>query len=175
MWRDDQFARLATTVTYTMAALGPASLNTGGEQPEFDVEGSDIDAEGEDDIEVDYSIGHTPGVEKPEESLSDSDSEGDPDDVDVVGDVDEDAEEDEDEEDFVGAVKFPDGQMDDSDEDVALDDGPDANDDSADEEDNDNSDKSSSSAESVAVAEWEGGSEGAEEVEAEVANRNNCM
>ncbi|MCJ1280847.1 hypothetical protein MMC26_000164 [Xylographa opegraphella] len=158
-----------------MAALGPASMNTGGEQPEFDLEGSDIDAEGEDDIEVDYSMVHTPIVEKAEESLSDSDAQGDQDDGDLVGDRDEDAEDDEDEADFVGAVKIPDGHMGDSDEDVVLEDGSDANDDSVDEEDDDNSDKSSSSAESVAIAEWEGGSEGAEEVEAEVANRNNCI
>ncbi|MCJ1391091.1 hypothetical protein MMC18_003953 [Xylographa bjoerkii] len=158
-----------------MAALGPASLDTGREQPEFDMEGSDIDAEGEDDIEVDYSIGHTPLVENAEQSLSDSDAQGDQDDGDVLGHADEDAENDEDEEDFVGAVKIPDGQTGDSDEDAIVEDGSDANEDSADEEDDDDSDKSSSSAESIAVAEWEGGSEGPEEVEAEVANRNNCI
>ena len=160
-----------------MAALGPAPLDADGEQPEFEVEGSDIDAEGEDDIEVDYGTSHTPAVQHAEENSFVSDTQGDEDDGNAVDDEDRDAEddEDEDEEDFVGAVKIPDGQMGDSDEDAIVEDGSDVNEDSVDEEDDDNSDKSSSSAESVAVAEWEGGSEGAEEIEAEVANRNNCM
>ncbi|MCJ1474236.1 hypothetical protein MMC13_002894 [Lambiella insularis] len=150
-------------------------MKSGTDHPDYDVGGSDIDAEGEDDIEVDYSTAHTPVVEIADEEPSESGGEADEDEGDEshgelgVGDDEEEGEE------FVGAVKVPDGQADNSDEDAAVEDGSDVNDDSAGDEDDDDSGKSSTSAESIAVEEWEGGSEGAEEVEAEVANRNNCI
>lgn len=42
-------------------------------------------------------------------------------------------------------------------------------------EENDDSDKSFSDADSVIAEGWEGGTQAADEVEVEVANRNNCM
>lgn len=153
-----------------MAAVAPAQLESRQEPVEYDVGESDIDAEGEEDVEIDYSMAHTPAVENVAE-----DGHSDSNEAEEQGEPNDDGEGEEDEEDFVGAVKIPNGHAIDSDEEVVDDDGSEANEDSVDEEEDDDSDKSSSSAESVAVEEWEGGSDGGEEGEAEVANRNNCM
>jgi hypothetical protein len=153
-----------------MAAVAPAQMESRQEPVEYDVGASDVDAEGEEDVEIDYSMAHTPAVEIAAEG-----EQSDSDEPEEQGEPNDDGEEEEDEEDFVGAVKIPNGHAIDSDEEAGDEDGSEVNEDSVDEEDDDNSDKSSSSAESVAVEEWEGGSDGGEEAEAEVANRNNCM
>ena len=167
----------------------PYTAENGVESTEYDTGGSDLDAEGEDDVEIDYVIVHTPAVapteegemldgEDQEQQIEEDAREAEADDQD-----DEEEDEDEDEEDFVGAVKLPNGRTGESDEEEAvLDDVSEIgeasiandNEEEDDEEDNE-SDKSSSSEESVAAEEWEGGSDGADEGEAEVANRNNCM
>lgn len=153
-----------------MAAVAPVQLESRQEPVEFDVGGSDVDAEGEEDVEIDYSMAHTPAVENvAEEEHSNSDG---PEDQAGPNDNDE---EEEDEEEFVGAVKIPNGHAVDSDEEAGDEDGSEVNEDSVDEDDDDDSEKGSSSAESVAVEEWEGGTDGGEEAETEVANRNNCM
>ena len=153
-----------------MAAVAPAQLESRQNPVEYDMGESDIDAEGEEDVEIDYSMAHTPAVENVAE-----DGHTDSDEPEEQGQANEDGEEEEDEEDFVGAVKIPNGHAIESDDEAVDEDGSEADEDSVDEDDDDDSDKSSSSAESVAVEEWEGGSDGGEEGEAEVANRNNCM
>ena len=152
-----------------MAVVGPAHLNSGLESgldsAQYDMTGSDIDAEGEDDIELDYPptdthMSEPADVVDPSDSLSDHGDEED----------DED-EEDEDEDENVGAVKVPNGHEVESDEDAVIEDGTGESSIT----DDDESDKSSSEAESAAGEEWEGGSEGPEDAEGEVATRNNCM
>ena len=156
-----------------MAALGPAQLESEVAQVEYNDGESDVDAEGEDDMDVDYSATQAPvventGGEEPSESdISDDQGEG------LDGREEEGANGDE--EDFVGAVKVPTGQDVDSEEDAIDEEGSELNEESVDEDEDDDTEKSSSSAESVVAGEWEGGSEGADDGEAEVANRNNCM
>ncbi|MCJ1259955.1 hypothetical protein MMC24_007794 [Lignoscripta atroalba] len=151
-----------------MAAVGPAQLDGGMETIDYDMAGSDLDAEGEDDLEVDYNMTDAPASE-PADVVEDSDSVVDNDEV-GEDDEDEDAEDDEEDE-VVGAVKLPNGHEAESDEDAIVGDGSDASSVAED----DDSDKSSSEAESAVAEEWEGGSEGPDEAEAEVATRNNCM
>ena len=156
-----------------MAALEPAQLESEVAQVEYNVGESDVDAEGEDDMELDYSAAQTPaagnigGDELSESDISDDQGEG--------LDEGEEGGAEGDEEDFVGAVKVPTSHNVDSEEDAIDEEGSALNEDSADEDEDDDTDKSSSSAESVVAGEWEGGSEGADDGEAEVANRNNCM
>ena len=149
-----------------MAAVGSTQLEGALDNVEYDMGGSDVDAEGEDDPEVDDSA--VPVVAH--------DSSGDDNISDAVSDIDEmDLENEDDHEDEagVGAVKLPNGHLEDSDEDAVVDDVSDAEDSSV--AADDDSGKSSSDAESAAGDEWEGGSDGGEEGEAEVANRNNCV
>ena len=152
-----------------MAVVGPAQLNTTTENIEYDMTGSDVDAEGEDDPELEYPITDVPASE-PIDAMEESDSaaEGD-----EVGADDEDEEEDnsENEDEAVGAVKIPNGREVESDDDAMVEDGLEESS-AADEDD---SEKNSSDAESAAAEDWEGGSEGPENAEAEVATRNNCM
>ena len=156
-----------------MAALEPAEPESEVAQAEHNAGGSDIDAEGEDDMELDYSAAQTPAAEniggdEPSESeMSNDQGEG------FDEGEGEDAESDE--EDFVGAVKVPHGQDAESEDDAVDEEGSPLNEDSADEAEDRDTDRSSNSAESVVAEEWEGGSEGADDGDAEVANRNNCM
>ena len=175
-----------------MGVVVPPAAENGAEPTEYDTGGSDLDAEGEDDVEIDYSIAHTPAVgptdeeemldgEGQEQQIAEDAREAEADDQE---DEDQEAEdEEEDEEDFVGAVKLPNGRTGESDEEEAIledvsemgEASIENDDEEEDEEEDNDSDKSSSSEESVAAEEWEGGSDGADEGEAEVANRNNCM
>ena len=171
-----------------MAAVVPHTAENGVEPTEYDTGGSDLDAEGEDDVEIDYSIAHPPAVAPAEEGEM-LDGEGQEQQIEddareaEVDDQDDDDEDEEDEEDFVGAVKLPNGRTGESDEEEAIleevsemgEASIENGDEEEDEEEDNDSDKSSSSEESVAAEEWEGGSDGADEGEAEVANRNNCM
>lgn len=145
-----------------MAAVASAPLERAMDDIEYDVAGSDVDAEGEDDPEVDYDMSRAVADELSE------DAEGS--DIELTAEEPENDDEEDEEEHGVGAVKIPKGEMLDSDEDVIIDD---ISETSADIDDEPN--KSSSEAESANGAEWEGESEGGEEAEAEVANRNNCM
>jgi histone acetyltransferase SAS3 len=160
-----------------MAAVASVQLETSVDRVDridhanFDMQEDDMDAEGEDDVEIYHSSVNTPLVEGAGE-----DEQSESDESDKNSEANDEADGEEDEEDFVGAVKIPNGRTGDSDEDEVDDDddGSEAHDGGSGEEDDD-SDKSSDSAESVAVEEWEGASEGAETAEAEVANRNNCV
>ena len=145
-----------------MAAVAPAQLERAMDNIEYDVAGSDVDAEGEDDPEVDYDVSRVAADELSE------DAEGS--DIEPIAEEPENDDEDDEEGRGVGAVKIPKGEMLDSDDDVIIDD---VSETSANIDDEPN--KSSSEAESANGAEWEGDSEGGEEAEAEVANRNNCM
>ena len=154
-----------------MAAVGSVHTQLEGavEDVEYYSAGSDVDAEGEDDIPVDYI--EVPNIAD-EIIKNGDDQEQDPNE----DEMDDDDEEDEDEDLGVGAVKLPNGHMVDSDEDAIVEDASDADDSIAEEEEeDDDSDKNSSDAESAAGEEWEGGSDEGEEAEAEVANRNNCV
>lgn len=162
-----------------MAALEPVQFDNEMELPVYGDGASELDAEGEQDIELDYSLAPTPAAGNTDGGdLSTVDAH----DVDEGEDEEEDEEEEddgedeveEDEEDFVGAVKIPHGHGVESDDDAIVEDASDANEVESNDDEEEDSDKSSSSAGSVA-AEWEDGSDGAEEAEAEVANRNNCM
>ncbi|KAL9115620.1 MAG: hypothetical protein Q9187_007225, partial [Circinaria calcarea] len=144
-----------------MAAVAPAQLERAMDDVAYDAAGSDVDAEGEDDPEVYYDVSR--GVV---EELSE-DAEGS--DIEPIAEEPENDEEDDDEEHGVGAVKIPKGETLDSDEDAVID----ISETSIDVDDEPN--KSSSEAESANGAEWEGDSEGGEEAEGEVANRNNCV
>ena len=147
----------------------PAALGGSGEE-DYNMDGSDVDAEGEEDEEYELANeGDLPGAFAGEEDANESDV--DP------GDAEGEQEEDEESgDDFVGAVKVPRSRKSESDEDVVFDDGSDADgkDSSAEEEEDDDSDKSSSDEDSPVEEQWEGNSQ-AEEIEAEVATRNNCM
>lgn len=144
-----------------MAAVAPAQLERAMDDVAYDAAGSDIDAEGEDDPEVDYDVSHG-AVEELSEDAEGSD-------IEPLAEEPENDEEDDDEEHGVGAVKIPKGETLDSDEDAVID----ISETSVDVDDEPN--KSSSEAESANGAEWEGDSEGGEEAEGEVANRNNCV
>lgn len=161
---------LATVASYAMvpaagaAGIAPNALESADRA-------SDLDAEGEEEIDVDFD------AERGESAAeaSDVDADGEPED-DVLDDPDaegedEDAEGEEEDQDDVepgyhGAVKVPDIES------VASDA---AGEDHSDEDHSasDNSDDSSS--ESGAENEWEAGSAGVESGEIDIAARNNCM
>ncbi|KAI9872533.1 MAG: hypothetical protein M1830_001511 [Pleopsidium flavum] len=146
-----------------VAAVEGAQLDSRSEQLEYSMVDSDLDAEGEDDPEMDYPVQDvkTNTVEDDLE-MSDADAEG------------EEVDDDEDDGEGVGAVKIPAGQADlESEEEVEPDDAASEEEDSDVEEED--SDKDSSDAESGVEEDWEAASEGAEEGEVEVLNRNNCI
>ncbi|SLM35959.1 histone acetyltransferase [Lasallia pustulata] len=151
-----------------MAAAAPAQLQTRLDDTGYELAGSDVDAEGEDDPEIDFDMGDLPGGEPADgDAVSDADAEGE--------EVDEDSDDAENDGDLVGAVKQPNGLAGhDSDEEAIADDDSSVEASSVAEEEDD-SDKSSSDDESVAAEEWEGGSEVVEDAEVEVATRNNCI
>ena len=164
--------KLATTVAYTMAVEAPAELE-GSAEEDYDMDGSDVDAEGEEDEEFELA-----NEEQPPDSIRDSANEADGEDDKGEGEgEDEDELEDGEEsgDDFVGAVKVPTSRKPERDEEAAFVEDSDANaKDSSAEEEEDKSDKFSSDEDSAAEEQWEGTSQ-AEEIEAEVATRNNCM
>lgn len=151
-----------------MAVAAPAQLQTRLDDTGYELTGSDVDAEGEDDLEIDFDMGDAPAGEPAEGgAVSDVDAEGE--------EMDEVSDDTEDDGEAVGAVKLPNGHADqDSDEEAIADDDSSVEASSA-AEDEDDSDKSSSDDESVAAEEWEDGSEVVEDAEVEVATRNNCM
>ncbi|KAL8961525.1 MAG: hypothetical protein Q9193_001934 [Seirophora villosa] len=163
-------AKLATTVVMSMAAVAHslAGRSAPAPAPDYSLLGSDVDAEGEEDVEADFE-----DAAQPSEAVT----QGDKSDEDAQMESEEEEEEDGDDEaasDLMQSVKKTSGRRArDSDNDAAMDDASEAESGSA--EDEDESDKSSSDAESAAAGEWEGGSDGGEDASVEVANRNNCM
>lgn len=155
-------------MTYTMtavAAVEPTQLNSGNEELGYNMADSDLDAEGEDDPEINYPVQEVrPNTTEDDFELSEADAEG------------EELDDEEDDGTGVGAVKIPDDRAElGSDEEVELDDAASEEEDSAVEEEEDASEKDSSEAESDVEDGWEAVSEGAEEASVEVSNRNNCM
>ena len=154
-----------------MAAVAPGEatqLENRGEYAEYDMNDSDLDAEGEDDPEVNYAAQEAKVNDEVDDlDMSDADAEGE-----EVDDDEDDAEDDVEE---VGAVKMPldQDELESADgnepDDAALED------DDSDAEDEEESDKESSEAESGVEKDWEAVSEGVEEAEVEVSSRNNCM
>ncbi|KAI4185913.1 MAG: hypothetical protein LQ348_004297 [Seirophora lacunosa] len=163
-------AKLATTVVMSMAAVAHslAGRSAPAPAPDYSLLGSDVDAEGEEDVEADFE-----DAAQPSEAVT----QGDKSDEDAQMESEEEEEDDGDDEaasDVIQSVKKTSSRRArDSDNDAAMDDASEAESGSA--EDEDESDKSSSDAESAAAGEWEGGSDGGEDASVEVANRNNCM
>lgn len=150
----------------TAVAGGEATqLKSGNEQPDYSMVDSDLDAEGEDDPEINYPVQKVqPNTVEDDFELSEADAEA------------EELDDEEDEGERVGAVKIPQGRAElGSDEEVELDDVASEEEDSAVEEEAEDSEKDSSEAESDVEEGWEAASEGAEEASVEVSNRNNCM
>ena len=147
-----------------MAAVAPARLQAHITDMPYAMDSGDMDAEGEDDPEMDFAMGEVPASEAVDEVEA---SDGVP---------DEGSEDDEDEdEDDVSApsVKLDKGKQRAKSDEDAIEDADEVEESSVAEENG--SEKDSSDAESAVAEDWEAGSEGGEDAEVEVANRNNCM
>ncbi|MCJ1444580.1 MAG: hypothetical protein MMC23_005082 [Stictis urceolatum] len=180
-----------------MAAVAPAQLGSRLENNDTAMDGSDVDAEGEEDVDMEYNA-VAAGVTEPISNSKNGNDQGDEDNEDddqdqseaegqepnkselsdAVGEEDDDAEGDDDDDDdeVVGAVKIPQGQNLDSDTES------DEEAESSEEEaarrrkkhsGSDDSEESDSEAESEAVEDWEDASAG--EGETDIAARNNCI
>ena len=133
----------------------------------YNPDDNQIDAEGEEDTEIDYAMGeapHSDGGDDAEASDAAPSAESEDEDIDTA---------DEEERPKRPSRTSKSRKRADSDEDVAVEEASDAEESSAGEENN--SDKDSSDAESAAAEKWEGGSDSGDEGEVEVATRNNCM
>lgn len=148
------------------AVIVPARLEAHTTDPPYNRDDGELDAEGEDDPDIEY-----PTQEKAQSEVAEDAEISDA----VPREVTEEEEEDASEE-----VEKPrpsrrlskGKQRATSDDEAVVSAEEEAESSAAEEE---GSDKESSDAESAAVADWEGGSEGGEDAEVEVANRNNCM
>lgn len=151
----------------TMAAA-PLRIETRAHIALHSTAGSDMDAEGDEDMEEEEHTEATPGAE-----VADEDAEGS--DVSVEAGSEEDESGDEDDDVFEAVVQKPRRpvRMVDSDAE-SVEDGSDDQE-SSPVDDDAESDKDSSDEESVAAEPWEAGSEGAEEASVQLENRNNCM
>ena len=143
-----------------MAAVAPAQMSNPMKGLGYNLAGDDIDADGED--EEDYQISTRAedrmSVDGAYDAAEGEDEGHESDGIDAA----------------VGAVKIPRKRAHiDSDEDAVEEDHSEDQVSSGEEEED--SDKGSSDAESVVAGEWEGGSDGADDGETETANRNNCM
>jgi len=148
-----------------VAGVEATQLNSGNEELGYNMADSDLDAEGEDDPETNQPVQEVrPNTVEDDFELSEVDAEG------------EELDDEEDDGEGVGAVKIPDDRAElGSDADIELDDAASAEEDSAVEDEEEDSDKDSSEADSDVEDGWEAASEGAEEASVEVSNRNNCM
>ncbi|KAL9015799.1 MAG: hypothetical protein Q9185_006813, partial [Variospora sp. 1 TL-2023] len=150
-----------------MAAVAQSLVGRSAPAPDYALLGSDVDAEGEEDIEADYEDAVQPSeaVTQADKSYEDAQMESEEDEEDGDSEATSDV--------VQGVKKAGGRRARDSDNDVAMDDASEGGTGTA--EDEDESDKSSSDAESAAAGEWEGGSDGGEDASVEVANRNNCI
>ena len=148
----------------TMAAVAPAHLEARTVNIEYGATSSELDTTGAGDPDLDYPIADAL-AEEAQDPLEDSDG-----DAESGSEVDGDNLDDE--EDAEEIVKLPSRRVE-SDDEVMEEDlsEPDASSGDDDHE----TEKSSSDAESAVTEKWEGGSEGAEDASVEVANRNNCV
>lgn len=151
-----------------MAAVAPAQLDTRTVDLRYGAGDGEVDSKGDEDTRISFPIRDTPASELQHkaESLSGESESASEDEADAI-----DKDEEEEEEDVTEAVKLSNGRVE-SDEEVVEEDMLEAE---ASSVEGDDSAKSSSDAESAAVEEWDGGSEGPEDASVEVANRNNCM
>lgn len=153
-----------------MAAVAQSLTSRLTPTPNYNLLGSDVDAEGEEDAEGDYEMD---AEAQPSEAVTQADKS----DEDAQIDSEEEEEEDDGSDatsDVSDKVPKPRGRRArNSDKDAALEDASEAE--VSTEGDDDESDKSSSDEESAAAPEWEGGSDQGEEGSVEVANRNNCV
>ncbi len=152
-----------------MAAVAPARLEAHPTDRPYAIDSGDMDAEGEEDPDMDFAMDEAPLQSKPAEETEVSD--GAPAES---SEEDEDGDEEDDEEELSApSVKLDKGKrraM--SDEDV-VENAEEVEESSAAEDEG--SDKESTDAESAVAEDWEAGSEEGEDGEVEVANRNNCM
>lgn len=152
------------TVSRTMAAVAPAQLESRTVNIEYDLGNGEVDAEGEEDPEIDFTMGDAPASE-----LQDH-VEGSDGDTDSGSEVDIENLEDEDDPEEIVKVA---SRRKESDDEVVEEDLSEVEASSV--ENDHDTDKSSSDEESAVAEEWEGGSEGADNASVEVANRNNCV
>ncbi|KAL8829904.1 MAG: hypothetical protein Q9191_001747 [Dirinaria sp. TL-2023a] len=150
-----------------MAAVAPARIEAHTSETAYPMDDGDLDAEGEEDPGIGYQIGTEPQSDAAAEDAEVSDG--------APSEESEQEEEDDTDEDeapqrqrklskakkrVVSDDEVVEGAEEDEDSSAAEEDG---------------SDKESSDAESAAAEEWEGGSEGGEDAEVGIANRNNCI
>lgn len=152
------------TVARMMAAVAPAHLESRIVNIEYDIVNNEVDAEGEEDHEVDFTMGDALTSELQDQV------EGSDGDTDSGSEVEMDHLEDEDDPEEMVKVA---SRRKDSDDEVVEEDLSEAEASSV--ENDHDTDKSSSDEESAVAEEWEGGSEGADNASVEVANRNNCV
>ena len=152
-----------------MAAVAPAQLDTRTVDLRYGAGDGEVNSKGDENRRISFPIRDTPASELQHkaESFSGESESASEDEADAIDEEDE----EEEEEDITEAVKLSNGRVE-SDEEVVEEDMLDAE---ASSVEGDDSEKSSSDAESAAVEEWDGGSEGPEDASVEVANRNNCM
>lgn len=151
-------------VARTMAAVAPAQLESRTVNIEYDIINSEVDAEGEEDADIDFTIGDPPTSELQGQGS------GSDEDTDSGSEVEIDNLEDEDDPEEIVKVA---SRRKESDDEVIEEDLSEAEASSV--ENDHETDKSSSDEESAVAEEWEGGSEGADNASVEVANRNNCV
>ncbi|MCJ1429551.1 hypothetical protein MMC29_007466, partial [Sticta canariensis] len=146
-----------------MAAVAPAQLEPRTVNIEYGIVNNEVDAEGEEDIGVDFTMGDAPTIELQDQV------EGSDGDTDSGSEVEmENLEDEEDPEEMVKVAS----RRKESDDEVNEEDLSEVE---ASSVENDHDTDKSSSDEESAVPEWEGASEGADNVSVEVANRNNCV
>lgn len=151
-----------------MAAVAPARLETHTANIPYNTDSGDIDAEGEDDPEVEFGLMVAPQSENGDDAEV---SDGAPsEDSEAVEDDDE-----EEEEDKVPApsVKKSKGKRRAKSEEDEVEEADEDEESSA--ADEDGSENNDSDGESIVAGDWEAGSEESEDGEVEVANRNKCM
>lgn len=151
------------TVARMMAAVAPAQLEPRTVNIEYGIVHNEVDAEGGEDVGVDFTMGNAPTIEL-QDQVEGSDGDTDSGSEVEMGNL-------EDEDDLEEIVKVA-SRRKESDDEVNEEDLSEVE---ASSVENDHDTDKSSSDEESAVPEWEGASEGADNVSVEVANRNNCV
>ena len=147
-----------------MAAVAPAQLESRTVNIEYEIVNGEVDAEGEEDLEIDFTIGDDAPMSESQDQAEGSDRDTDSGSEEEMDNLD-------DEDDPEEIVKVA-SRRKESDDEVVEEDLSEVE---ASSVENDHDTDKSSSDEESAVAEWEGGSEGADNASVEVANRNNCV
>lgn len=153
-----------------MAAVALARLEAHPTNIPYAVDNEDMDAEGEEDPDVDFAMSEAPLPNEPVEETEVSDGVL----AEASGEEEDGDEEDDDHEFSVPSVK-PDKGKQRANSEVDMIENADEVEESSAAEEEEGSDKESTDAESAVAEDWEAGSEEGEDGEVEVANRNNCM